>query len=563
MKKKGLLITVMVVLLLILGIVFIFGMIYMSLTAEPYVPDQAYLKINLAGPIYESPAKSFPSLASSGLSIRDLWFHLQRAKIDRRIRGIVIKILPLECGLAKIEEIGGLLRDFKRSGKPVVALVEEGGLREYYLGSFADKVYGFRGGSLYLHGFAAEATFIKNTFSKLGIKAEFYHTGDYKTASNMFTEDRLTPAHRESLEKLLTDFTASVNAGIAANRHVAPEVVHRLLEDSPLPNEDYLKAKLLDGVAYEDEIVDNLKPHCPLVAFSTYRKTSSPAPFRGSQQIAVVFASGEIYSGEGGGKSLLGDEVLGADTVAEFLRSARKNFSVKAVVLRIDSPGGSPSASDVILREAELLAQKKPLVVSMSDLAGSGGYWIALGGREIYAQPSTLTGSIGVLGGKFVLRDFYTKIGVSKEIVETTPCSAMFSDYREFSPAEREKVLAEMRQIYQGFLRRVSQSRKLSLAGVERLAQGRVWSGRSAVDVRLIDHLGGLNEAVAAAKRLARIREGEPVGMKIYPREKTLLDVVLQLFESRSENPLDIQARLKMYEHFYPALELPFTVKIR
>jgi protease-4 len=473
---------------------------------------------------------------------------------------VLLRISYLETGFAKIEEVGRLLKNFSRSKKPVLAFIVDGGLKEYYLASFADKVILFKGGSLSISGIAAEALFLKNTLSKLGVQADFFHIGDFKTASNTFSEDHMTQQHRESLQALIDDLYGAVIAGIAVNRRLDAGTVRKVLDRSPLPQEEYLNAKMVDSIGYEDELHGFFKAQHPEVSFRTYAKTSSPLPFSGVKKVAVIFASGEINMGRSGGQSLLGGEVLGADTVAEQLRQARNNYAVKAVVLRVDSPGGSAVASDVILREAELLARKKPLVISMSDLAASGGYWISMSAQKIFALPETITGSIGVYGGKFVLKGLYDKLGIDKEIVKTSEFAGMYSDYKPFTEREKEKIMADMKTIYSEFLKKVAGNRKMTVGEVDKIAQGRVWSGKAALELRLVDGLGGLNEAITEAKKLARIPLNEKVGVRIYPQKKSFWDMLFELADVKAQNPLDVQARLQVYRRFFPAMAMPFAI---
>jgi protease-4 len=472
--KRSALIVLLVVIVILLGLFIIGGFIYMQFNQEPYVPDRAVL----GGPLADTVTSRFPGIASSAVSIQDLWYQLQRAAIDDRIKGVMVRISYLEAGFAKIEEIGRLLKNFSLSKKPVLAFIVDGGLKEYYLASFADKVILFKGGMLSISGIGAEALFLKNTLSKLGVQAEIFHIGDYKTASNTFNEDHMTPAHRESTQALIDDLYRAVIDGIASNRKLDAGDVKKILDLSPLPQGDYLKAKLIDSIGYEDELHGLLKSQYPEVSFRTYAKTSAPLPFGGTKKIAVIFAAGEINLGRSGGQSMLGDDILGADTLAEQLRQARNNYAIKAVVLRVDSPGGSAVASDVILREAELLSKKKPLVISMSDLAASGGYWISMAAQKIYAEPETITGSIGIISGKFVLKGLYDKLGINKEIVKTSEFAGMYSDYQPFSEREKQKVLGEMQIIYQEFLKKVATNRKLAVADVEKIARaGRLERG--------------------------------------------------------------------------------------
>ncbi|MDD8012468.1 MAG: signal peptide peptidase SppA [Acidobacteriota bacterium] len=559
--KRGALIALLVIIVILLGIFILGGFIYLQFTQEPYVPQKAYLKIDLGGAIGETAPARFPAMKGGALSIHDLWYQLERAARDERIKGVMLRVQYLDTGFAKVEEIGRLIRKFSASKKPVAAFIIDGGLKEYYLASFADKVIMFRGGMLSISGLGAEALFLKNTLSKLGVQAEIFHIGEYKTAANTFTEERMTPAHRESTQVLIDDLYQAVIEGIAANRKLDAATIKDVLDRSPLANEEYVKAGLIDSVGCEDDLFHSLPATYPEVEFKTYSKTRSPLPFGGSKKIAVIFASGEINMGGSGGSSMTGGDVLGADTLAGQLRQARNNSAVKAVVLRVDSPGGSAIASDIILREAELLAQKKPLVISMSDVAASGGYWIALSAQKIFAQPQTITGSIGVVSGKFVLKGLYDKIGVTKEIVTTSEYAGMYSDYKPFSEGEKQKVLADMERIYTEFLKKVAANRKMTVAEVDKIARGRVWSGRSALKLHLIDSLGGLSDALEEARKLARIPQSEKFGVRIYPQKKSFFEMISELADIKAQNPLDVKARLQAYQRFFPAMAMPFAIR--
>ena len=560
--KRSAVIILLVFIVILLGLFIIGGFIYLQFNQEPFIPEKGVLKIELSGPLADTTPSRFPGLSSGAISIQDLWYQLERAAIDERIQGVLLRISSLDTGFAKIEEIGRLLKKFSLSKKPVLAFIVDGGLKEYYLASFADKVIMFKGGMLWVSGIGAEAMFLKNTLSKLGVQAEIFHVGDYKTASNTFSEDHMTPAHRESMQSLIDDLYQAMINGIAANRKLVAGDVKKILDQSPLPPEEYVKAGMIDRIGYEDELHGLLKAQYPEVSFKTYAKTTSPQPFSGAKKIAVIFASGEIANGQSGGDSLLGGDVLGSDTVADQLRKARNNFSVKAVVLRIDSPGGSAVASDVILREAELLARKKPLVISMSDMAASGGYWISMSAHKIFAWPETITGSIGVISGKFVLKGLYDKLGINKEIVTTSEFAGMYSDYAPFSAREKEKIMADMQAIYNEFVKKVANNRKLPVNDVEKIARGRVWSGKAAMDLHLIDSLGGLNAALTEARKLAHIPQTEKVGVRIYPQKKTFWEMIFDLTDVKAKNPLDVQGRLQAYKRFFPAMAMPFRINL-
>mgnify|MGYP001140575357 CR=1 FL=1 len=557
--KKGVLIAILVLVLIIVFLVLTVGYVYMQFTREPYIAENSILKIDLTGEIVDSDDSFF----SKKYSIRDLWYHVQRAKHDKRIKGIMLKISYLQTGYAKIEDVGRIFADFRQSGKKVVAYIEGGELKEYFLATFADKVFAFNGASLILNGLAAEAIFLKETFAKIGIRAEYYHIGKYKTAANMFTEEGLTPAHEESLQKLIDDIFEAVLQKIALNRNIDKEVVRRQVEDFSFTCDGYVKAKLIDKLLYEDEVIKEFSGDCKLLDFNIYKETTSPLPYLGRDRVAVIFASGEIRSGHSGGQALLGGSVLGSDTLGGQLRAVSKNPMVKAVVLRVDSPGGSPFASDAIRREAELLIEKKPLVISMSDVAASGGYQISLSSSKTLALPETITGSIGVLGGKFIFKELYKKIGIKKATLKTTQYADWFSDYRPFSNDEKTKLMGLMRNIYDSFVGMVAKSRKLKVEEVEEIAQGRVWSGQAALELNLVDQAGGLLDAIAEAKKLAGIPPEQKVGVSIYPRKKSLWDMVNEYIGSQGGNPLlHIKTELNMYKKFFPALLMPYKLQI-
>jgi len=567
--KKGVLITILVIVIFLAFLALVGGYIYMQFTREPYIPKNSMLLIDMSGAIVDVDQ----GVLSTSLSVKDLWYHIKRAKKDPRIKGMVLKIDYMKTGLAKIEDIGRLIKDFGKSGKKVIAYIESGGIKEYYLATFADKIYLFKGGYLFLKGLAAEALFIKNTLDKLGIQAQLFHIGEYKTAVNMFTQEQMTPPHKESLERLLADIYASTLAGIAKNRHLDIEAVKRIVEESPISNQAYLEAKLIDDILYEDEILGDAKEDDITVSFDIYKETTSPRPYEGIKKIAVIFASGEIHQGKSGSKSLFGDEVMGSDTVVEYLKSARRNRFVKAVVLRVDSPGGSALASDAIRRGAEQVAEVKPLVISMADLAASGGYWLSMSTPHVMALPQTITGSIGVITGKFILKNLYDKIGVKKEIVKTSKYADMFWDYREFNQDEQDKMMTMIEQLYRLFLEVVSKSRHMTTEEVDKIARGRVWAGTSAFNLKLVDKLGGLDEAINEAKKLANIPHEEEIGVQIYPRKRTFLDVVFELMgtKAKTQGPAidvdvdpvhQLETKLNMYKKFFPAYLMPYQISI-
>lgn len=561
--KRGILIAILVIVVFVIILVLLGGFVYLQFHQEPHVPDNAYLKIHLGGKIVDNT----DSPGASALSVRDLFYHLKRAQMDDRIQGIILKLSGIHTGYSKIEDIGLMIQDFKKSGKKVLSFIESGGLGDYTLATYGDEVMVLKGWDLFLKGMASETVFIKNTLSKLGVQAEMYHIGEYKTAADMFTKNEMTPEHREAIKTLLEDIYRSVLEGIAGRRNLELEVLRDIMDRSPLTNDEYLKAGLIDRTLYEDEILKNVKPEPPTIDFNTYKETRSPRPYKGPKKIALIFASGEIHLGKSGSgdNPLFSSKMLGSETLGKQLDRVRKNGAFKAAVIRIDSPGGSALASEVIRRKMELLNEKKPLVISMSDLAASGGYWISLAGSRILALPQTITGSIGVVGGKFVLRGLYDNIGIRKEIIKTSRYADMFSDYKLFTPGEKQKFMSLMRKIYRSFKAIVIANRKLEPEQVEKAARGRVWSGLRAKQLQLIDQHGGLLDAIEQAKKLAKIPETERIGLQIFPKKKSMLEYLMELVGMRSRSfslVKGIETTLERYRKFFPALLIPYTIRI-
>jgi protease-4 len=474
-----------------------------------------------------------------GDSLRSFAAALRRAKSDPRITSVVLMPGSLDSPYwAKVQELRDEIVDFRRSGKPVTAFLEYGGDREYCLASAADKVYMLPTSSLDLTGIASYEIFLRGTFDKLGAYPDFVHIGDYKTATNQLTEKGMTPAHRQMAESLNRDMFAQLVRGIADGRRKNEADVRALIDAGPFLPKDALAAGLLDGVAYEDEL-DDLVPvlkrggtAVDWIEADEYGGGRDGVRLRRRPRIAVLYAVGTIVSGRGGFDPTDGD-LVGSDTIVEEIRRIRDDRSIRGIVLRIDSPGGSSVASDVILRELQLTKKddpSRPIVVSMSDLAASGGYYIALAGDEIVAQPGTLTGSIGIYTGKIVYGGTLEKVGVTSEPVTSGANADIYSPLTPFTPAQRVKVEAFMRDFYEGFLDKPAKARDMTRDEVHALAQGRVWTGAQAVENGLVDRLGGLDEAIAVVKEHARIGADETVETVVYPRRRTFYEALADQF---------------------------------
>jgi protease-4 len=390
----------------------------------------------------------------------------------------------------------------------------------------------------------AEALFVRGTLDKLKIVPEFYHIAEYKTAGNMYTEKKFTPAHREEVESLLRSVYNQYVSETAQARHMDEEKFKALLAQGPLLTNEAVENRIVDRLGYWDQVQDYFKSRkggWNPILLNRYRTFLTSF---GGERIAVVHATGLIVSGDsqntpGGGF------IMGGDSVASDIRTARTDSSIKAIVLRVDSGGGSVVGSEVIRREVELAQAVKPVVVSMSDVAASGGYWIATPATKIVADPNTITGSIGVLIGKVNISGLYSLLGLSTDYVATSDNATIFSDQQNFTPAQREAIQKSLRAIYAEFTQGVAQGRHMTVQAVDKIGKGRVWSGRQAKEVGLVDELGGLDRAIAVAKQLAHIPARESINIVRLPEEKTFWQILLEREKEQMDESRSLEATLR------------------
>jgi protease-4 len=509
--------------------------IWLFVGGQPTVPSRSTLVLRIDGdPVEGGSDDGFAQLlpVQRAQSVRALVGNVRKAKADRRVAALVVRPSSLTSPyLAKIQELRDALLDFKRSGKPVIAYLEDGGQTEYYLATACDRIYLAPSSPLQVTGMASYSLFLRGTLDSIGAYPDMLHIGAYKTAPNQLTEKTFTEAHREMAESLNTEHYEQLIAAIAAGRKKSEADVRALVDEGPFQPEDALRAGLIDDVAYEDQLGEKGKvpfDRGKRIELSEYDRVSPGSVGLGrGPRIAVIYASGTIVSGRSGYDPLNGP-VLGSDTLVEYIRKVREASDIRGVVLRIDSPGGSAAASDVLWRELGLMRDakpEKPFVVSMSDLAASGGYYIAMAAPEIVAEPGTLTGSIGIFGGKVVTGGMLGKLGANIEGVSQGKNADMNSPARPYSPSERAKLAGELQRFYDQFVDRVAASRKMTPERVDRIAQGRVWTGRQAKENGLVDVLGGLEKAVALVKQKAKITSAE-VELVVYPPKKTLYDAL-------------------------------------
>jgi protease-4 len=529
-----------------------------------------YLALNLHGEIPEQPAAELPSFFERRpTSIRVLVESLDRAATDPKVSSVVLRVSFLsDVGWARVQELRDAIVRFRKSGKPAYAHLAFCGNREYYLATACTKIYAVPTAIMDVTGLRTETTFFAGTLDKLGVQAQFEGVGKYKNAPNQFTEKGFTPPHREQMEALVDSVYAQYVAGLQSGRNKTAEQVQALVDGGPYDGQEALKAGLVDELVYEDQLRERLKDATAL-APAKYARHARPFGIDTRPKIALVYAVGEIVIGESQ-DGALGGQVAGSDTVAAALREARRDDGVKAIVLRVDSPGGSGTASDVIWREVTLARKSKPVIVSMGDLAASGGYYIAMGSDAIVAQPTTITGSIGVFGGKLTLRGLYDKVGLSKEVLTRGQHADLFSDYRPWNDEERAKFRSMMTAFYQDFVTRAAEGRKKTYQEIDAVAQGRVWTGAEAVTHGLVDRLGGLDVALSLAKERARIAKDAEVNLVVLPERKSLFETILERQEDGSDVLLALPADLRRVARWMRALahgdnlaRLPFDLQIR
>jgi protease-4 len=528
----------------------------------------SYLYLNLQEEIPEEPPSQIGNLLERRpATLRTLVESIDRASRDPNVKALVLRVgfLP-DAGWGKVQELRDAIERYRRSGKPAYAHLEICGNREYYLASACDKIYAIPTALLNVTGLAAEVTFFRRSLDKLGVQAQFEGVGKYKNAPNQFTEDHLTEPHREQTEALLDSLYGQYVAAIASSRRKTPAEVQGIIDRGPYDGAGALAAGLVDELIYLDQVDERLK-HAERLSPAPYVKGARGFAFDRRPKVAVVFAVGDIIPGESRGGPFGGDGFIGSDTVAAALKTAREDDAIRGVILRVDSPGGSGSASEVIWREVGITRKQKPVVVSMGDVAASGGYYIAMGSDAIVAQPGTITGSIGVFGGKFTLRGLYDKVGVTREIITRGAHAAIFSEYRPWTDEERARIRDEMVAFYHDFVSKAAAGRGKSYSDIDAVAQGRVWTGTDALRLGLVDRLGGVDAAVTILKERARIAKDQEVSLVVLPEPKGLLETILERQEEGfgALLPRDVRAGLRWarFGDLQPLARVPFDLRVR
>ena len=540
------------------------------------ISEHSVLQINLEGPIKErTPKNPIEDIGLTGISINkglgldDILKSIEAAKTDSKIDGLFINLNSLQTGIATVEEIRNALLDFKTSKKFIYAYSESYSQGEYYLASLADKIYLYPEGDIDFRGFRAELMFLKGTLEKLELQPEVIRHGKFKSAIEPFILDKMSPENREQTQKFISSLWNQFVKDIAESRKLSSEEVQKVADNlGARSGQDALDAKFVDQLAYYDEVLDDLKKKTNLdsddkVKFVDLKKYSHSLPAIkefSAKKIAVVYANGEIVSGKGS------DDQMGSEKIAEAIRKARLDTTIKAIVLRVNSPGGSALASDVIWRE-----KAKPLVVSMGDYAASGGYYIACAADKIVAQPTTITGSIGVFGLLFnAQKMFNNKLGITFDSVRTGKYANIGSTFYPMTTEERAIIQESVEKIYDTFITHVSEGRKMDKSAVDSVGQGRVWSGTDAKALGLVDEIGGLDAAIEIAAKLAKLDKHRTISL---PEQKDFMKQIMEDFGEEAKISA-VKNELGAAYTYYNEVEslvnmegvqarLPFSITIR
>ncbi len=481
-----------------------------------YVPDDGLARV----------------LMTKKLRVRDVVEALQKASRDDRVKGLVARVGQSSVRMAQVQEVRDAVIAFRSAGKPAIAYAETfgeagPGNTSYYLATAFDAVYLQPSGDVGLTGLIYEQPFVRGTLDKLGIVPRIYGRKEYKSFRYMFTERKYLPPHREAITGVMESQFSQIVKGISVARKLTEEQVRSLVNEGPFLGQQSVVAKLIDGLAYRDEVYEKIKERAgkkaEIIPLETYRKRAG-SPYEKGTTIALIYGVGGITRGKSGYDPTSGEVLMGSDTITEAFRAALKDDEVKAILFRIDSPGGSYVASDTIWREI-VNARKagKPVIACMGGRAASGGYFVAMAADKIVAQPGTITGSIGVFGGKMITTGFWNKLGVTWDEVHTSRNADAWSQTRDFTPAQQVRFSRWLDRVYDDFTSKVSMGRKLSKEEVEKIAKGRIWTGEDAKKLGLVDELGGFPAALRLVRVAARLPENAPVRLKVFPEKKSLI----------------------------------------
>jgi protease-4 len=516
----------------------LFGVVLVLVAArmgsvETSVDRNSTLVLRLEGTIGEKAGADMPFAFLGGAApptVVDVWKALKKAAIDPKIKAVVLMPRGLGVGWAKLEEIRAGLVEYKASGKPLFVYLRAPRTPEYYLATAADRIHMVPEDLLDMKGLRAEITYFKGAMDKLGVRLEAEHAGKYKDALDTFTRTGMTAESREALDLLLDGLWNHLSETIAKARKKDPAAVKRLLDEGPFLADQAKAAGLVDELLFEDQFFERVKEaaggELKRVGLAEYGRSSVDG-FEGRNRIAMIVGDGAIVRGGSAPNPLEEEGQMTVAQMRKLFRDVGEDKNIKGVILRVDSPGGDGVASDEILREAKLLSAKKPMVISMSDVAASGGYYIAMTGDPVIAYPTTITGSIGVIYGKVNLKGLYDKLGLTKDVVRRGRNASIDSEYYELDEQGRRKLREGVDTMYKTFVGLVAESRKKKPEEIYEVAEGRVWLGSDARNRALIDEMGGIDKAIALVKSKAKLGAEEKIRLVVYPPKQTLVEQLL------------------------------------
>jgi len=536
MKKALLCVLVVVGALSLLSVVV--GLILIA-GSKGRVPSKTILEADFEQPLLENIPDS-PSaqimLRDRGV-VRDLVDALDRGGNDRRVAGLVARIGASGMGMAQAQELRDAVLRFRAKNKFTIAFAETfgefgPGNNAYYLATAFEQIYLQPSGDVGLTGIMLESPFLKGTLAKLGTEFHGDHRYEYKAALNLFTESKFTPAHREEDKAMVDSWFSQMKEGICRGRQISPDQFQSVVDRAPYLGKEAVDAKLVDQLAYRGEVYERAEKKAgdgaELLYLDKYLERAG-RPHEQGKEIALIFGVGGVARGKSDYDPIQGQLTMGSESVAAAIRAATKDKDVKAILFRVDSPGGSYVASDTIWEEVvEARKAGKPVIVSMGDVAGSGGYFVAMAADKIVAQPGTITASIGVLAGKLLTTGFWNKIGLTWDEVHDGANASMWTGLQDYSPAEWKRFEDWLDRIYDDFTTKVADGRHLPKEKVLQIAKGRIWSGQDAKNLGLIDALGGYDTALKLAKASAGIPESEDVKIVVFPKKKSWWQSILQ-----------------------------------
>jgi protease-4 len=573
LRKKNFASKLIIGLLAVIGglAVFVFlamvvGLIAIA-SAYKSIPEKVILEMDFEKPLveYTSDDPLDRALMREAITVRDVVEALERASTDKRVVGLVAKVGAAGMGLAVIQEIRDAVMRFADSGKFTVAYSETfgefgPGNGAYYLATAFDEIYLQPSGDLNLTGLMYETPFLRGTLDKLDIEPRMDHREEYKNAMNIFTERKYNQPHHKAIEALMNSQFSQIVNGIAETRGLTNEQVIELIDSAPLSGTEAVEANLVDELLYRDEVYEKVKARAEgaqLLYLDRYLKLTG-RPHEKGVEIALIYGIGSIHRGRSSYDALLDSHSMGSDTIAAAFRAAVTDKKVKAIVFRVDSPGGSYIASDTIWREVVKAREAgKPVIISMGSVAGSGGYFVSMAANKIVAQPGTITGSIGVVVGKLLTREFWLKhTGITWDDVNTSNNATLWAGTHDYSPQQWQKVQDFLDRVYDDFTAKVAQGRQMGMEDVLDVAKGRIWSGADAKQRGLIDELGGFDVALRLARTEAGLDPNAPFKIAVFPHPKRLIDMIFEREPDSSESEVTVAAVRQALEKFRPLYKM-------